>query len=74
MDALPDPAQRLADAVGPALSVVLATLTPGERIAYVLHDVFGIPYELIAALLDRPPATARALAARARRQVRATMP
>ncbi|MET7652693.1 sigma-70 family RNA polymerase sigma factor [Streptomyces sp. NPDC005486] len=67
-----DPAQDalLADSVGVALLVVLDTLTPGERLAFVLHDLFGVPYEEIAGIVDRTPEAARQLASRARRRVR----
>ncbi|WP_030612212.1 sigma-70 family RNA polymerase sigma factor [Streptomyces achromogenes] len=68
----PDPAQRalLADSVGLALLVVLDTLSPAERLAFVLHDMFGVPFEEIAGVLGRTPASARQLASRARRRVR----
>jgi RNA polymerase sigma-70 factor (ECF subfamily) len=71
-----DPEQEalLADAVGPALLVVLDTLTPGERLAFVLHDLFGVPFDEIAAILGRSPAAARQLASRARRRVRGADP
>jgi RNA polymerase sigma-70 factor (ECF subfamily) len=59
----------LADAVGPALLVVLDTLGPAERVAFVLHDVFAVPFEEIAAIVGRSPAAARQLASRARRRV-----
>ena len=59
----------LADAVGPALLVVLDTLAPAERVAFVLHDVFAVPFEEIAAIVGRSPAAARQLASRARRRV-----
>ncbi|MFD9317213.1 sigma-70 family RNA polymerase sigma factor [Streptomyces sp. NPDC060053] len=67
-----DPAQDalLADSVGVALLVVLDTLTPGERLAFVLHDLFGVPYEEVASIVDRTPEAARQLASRARRRVR----
>jgi RNA polymerase sigma factor (sigma-70 family) len=67
-----DPEQEtlLADSVGLALLVVLETLTPSERLAFVLHDAFGVPFEEIAPMLDRTPAAARQLASRARRRVR----
>ncbi|WP_432194157.1 sigma-70 family RNA polymerase sigma factor [Streptomyces sp. bgisy027] len=73
--ALPRPADPeqdalLADSVGVALLVVLDTLTPAERLAFVLHDLFGVPYEEVAAVVDRTPAAARQLASRARRRVR----
>jgi RNA polymerase sigma-70 factor, ECF subfamily len=61
----------LTDSVGLALLVVLETLTPPERLAFVLHDMFGVPFEQIATLLDRSPQAARQLASRARRRVRA---
>ncbi|MFJ8633859.1 sigma-70 family RNA polymerase sigma factor [Streptomyces sp. NPDC093568] len=67
-----DPEQDalLADSVGAALLVVLDTLTPAERLAFVLHDLFAVPYEEVAAVVDRTPAAARQLASRARRRVR----
>jgi RNA polymerase sigma factor (sigma-70 family) len=67
----PDPEQEavLADSVGPALLVVLDTLTPAERLAFVLHDLFAAPYEEIAPIVRRSPAAARQLASRARRRV-----
>jgi RNA polymerase sigma factor (sigma-70 family) len=61
----------LADSVGIALLVVLETLTPPERLAYVLHDIFSVPFDEIGAILDRSPEAARQLASRARRRVRA---
>jgi RNA polymerase sigma factor (sigma-70 family) len=71
-DTAPDPeAEALAaDAVGAALVVVLDTLQPAERLAFVLHDVFGVPFEDIALIVDRSPTAARQLASRARRRVR----
>jgi RNA polymerase sigma-70 factor (ECF subfamily) len=67
-----DPEQQtlLADSVGMALLVVLETLTPSERLAFVLHDTFAVPFEEIAPILDRTPAAVRQLASRARRRVR----
>ena len=67
----PDPEQEaiLADAVGLALQVVLDTLTPAERLAFVLHDMFDLPFDEIAPMLGRSPAAARQLASRARRRV-----
>jgi RNA polymerase sigma factor (sigma-70 family) len=67
----PDPAQEalLADAVGPALLVVLETLDPAARLAFVLHDVFGVPFDEIATIVGRSPVAARQLASRARRRV-----
>jgi RNA polymerase sigma-70 factor (ECF subfamily) len=67
-----DPEQEalLADSVGLALLVVLDTLTPAERLAFVLHDMFSVPFEEIGALIERSPAAARQLASRARRRVK----
>jgi RNA polymerase sigma-70 factor (ECF subfamily) len=59
-----------ADAVGVALLVVLETLTPAERLVFVLHDLFAMPFEEIAAVVGRSPAAAKQLASRARRRVR----
>jgi RNA polymerase sigma-70 factor (ECF subfamily) len=72
----PDPEQDalLADEVGPALLVVLEVLEPAERLTFVLHDVFGVPFEEIATIVGRSPAAARQLASRARRRVRGTSP
>ncbi len=72
----PEHEALLADAVGLALLVVLDTLTPAERVAFVLHDMFGVPFEEIAPLVDRTPAAARQLASRGRRRVsgQATVP
>ncbi|GAA3962193.1 sigma-70 family RNA polymerase sigma factor [Actinoplanes auranticolor] len=71
-----DPEQQalLADAVGLALLVVLETLTPAERLAYVLHDMFAVPFEDVATVIDRSPAAARQLASRARRRLRSEAP
>ena len=66
----PEEQALLADSVGLALNVVLETLTPAERLAFVLHDMFGMPFEEIASLVGRSPVTARQLASRARRRVR----
>jgi RNA polymerase sigma-70 factor, ECF subfamily len=66
----PEDDTMLADSVGLALLVVLETLTPAERIAFVLHDVFSMPFEVIAGVVDRSPAATRQLASRARRRVR----
>ena len=60
----------IADSVGLALLVVLDTLTPGERLAFVLHDMFDLPFEQIAPLVERSPEATRQLASRARRRVR----
>jgi RNA polymerase sigma factor (sigma-70 family) len=67
-----DPAQQalLADAVGVALLVVLDALSPAERVAFVLHDAFAVPFDEVATLLGTSPAAARQLASRARRRVR----
>ena len=62
----------LADSVGIALLVVLETLSPAERLAFVLHDLFAVPFEEIAPLVDRSPAAARQLASRARRRVQSS--
>ncbi|AQZ61888.1 putative RNA polymerase sigma factor [[Actinomadura] parvosata subsp. kistnae] len=72
----PDPEQAalLADSVGLALLVVLESLAPAERLAFVLHDMFAVPFEEIAPLVGRSPATARQLASRARRRVRGAAP
>ncbi|HET6809583.1 MAG TPA: sigma-70 family RNA polymerase sigma factor [Acidimicrobiales bacterium] len=59
----------LADMLGPALLIVLDTLAPSERLAFVLHDLFAVPFDDIAVILDKSPAAARQLASRARRRV-----
>src|SRR5215218_9629163 len=64
----------LADSVGLALLVVLETLSPAERLAFVLHDMFGVPFEEIAPIVERSPAASRQLASRARRRVRGSAP
>jgi RNA polymerase sigma-70 factor (ECF subfamily) len=69
-DADPEQEALLADSVGLALLVVLETLTPAERLAFVLHDMFAVSFEEIAPIVDRTPAAARQLASRARRRVR----
>jgi RNA polymerase sigma factor (sigma-70 family) len=69
MDGGPEHEAVLADSVGLALLVVLDTLGPAERVAFVLHDMFGLPFEDIAAATGRTPAAARQLASRARRRV-----
>mgnify|MGYP001065085036 FL=1 len=61
--------QEVADSVGAALLIVLDTLTPAERLAFVLHDMFAVPFEDIAPIVGRQPAAARQLASRARRRV-----
>lgn len=71
-----DPEQEvlLADSVGLALLVVLESLTPAERLAFVLHDMFGLPFEQIAPIVDRTPVAAKKLASRARQRVRGATP
>jgi len=64
----------LADSVGLALLVVLETLTPAERLAFVLHDMFAVPFDEIAPMVERTPEAARQLASRARRRVRGQAP
>jgi RNA polymerase sigma-70 factor (ECF subfamily) len=66
----PEQEAVLADSVGVALLVVLDRLAPAERLAFVLHDIFGMPFEEIAAIVGRSPEAARQLASRARRRVR----
>jgi RNA polymerase sigma-70 factor, ECF subfamily len=66
----PEREALLADSVGLALLVVLDTLTPPERLAFVLHDMFGVPFDEIGEIVDRSPAATRQLASRARRRVR----
>ena len=68
----PEQAALLAEGVGLALLVVLDTLAPAERLAFVLHDMFAVPFEEIAAIVGRSPAAARQLASRARRRVQGT--
>ncbi len=65
----PEHGALLADTVGLALLVVLETLTPAERVAFVLHDIFGMAFEQIAPIVERTPEAARQLASRARRRV-----
>jgi RNA polymerase sigma factor (sigma-70 family) len=67
----PEHEALLADSVGLALLVVLETLSPAERLAFVLHDMFAVPFDEIATIVDRSPDAARQLASRARRRVRA---
>ncbi len=67
---LPEEEAVLADSVGLALLVVLDTLAPAERLAFVLHDMFDLPFEEIAPLVGRTPPAARQLASRARRRVK----
>jgi RNA polymerase sigma-70 factor (ECF subfamily) len=59
----------LADSIGPALLVILHTRAPAERLAFVLHDMFAVPFDDIAAVVGRSPAAARQLASRGRRRV-----
>jgi RNA polymerase sigma factor (sigma-70 family) len=66
----PEHQALLADGIGLALLVVLETLSPAERLAFVLHDTFGVPFEEIAPIVGRSPAASRQLASRARRKVR----
>ena len=66
----PEHEALLADSVGLALLVVLETLSPAERLAFVLHDIFAVPFDEIAPIVDRSPEAARQLASRARRRVR----
>jgi RNA polymerase sigma factor (sigma-70 family) len=70
----PEHEALLADSVGLALLVVLETLTPPERLAFVLHDMFAVPFEEIALIVERSPETTRQLASRARRRVRGAAP
>lgn len=70
----PEEEALLADSVGLALLVVLDTLTPPERLAFVLHDMFAVPFDEIAGILDRTPDAARQLASRGRRRVRGAVP
>ena len=70
----PEHEALLADSVGLALLVVLDTLTPAERLAFVLHDMFAVPFEEIAPMIERSPAAARQLASRARRRVQGAAP
>jgi RNA polymerase sigma factor (sigma-70 family) len=70
----PEHEALLADSVGLALLVVLETLTPAERLAFVLHDMFAVPFEEIAPIVERSPEATRQLASRARRRVRGADP
>ncbi len=70
----PEHEALLADSVGLALIVVLETLTPPERLAFVLHDMFAVPFDQIASIVDRSPDATRQLASRARRRVRQAAP
>src|SRR5580704_14978087 len=73
-DADPEHQALMADSVGLALLVVLDTLTPAERLAFVLHDMFDVPFGQIAPVIERSPTAARQLASRARRRVRTAGP
>jgi RNA polymerase sigma factor (sigma-70 family) len=73
-DSDPEQAVVLADTVGLALLVVLDSLSPSERVAFVLHDIFGLSFSDIASILDRSPAATRQMASRARRRVRGQQP
>src|SRR5213596_3667255 len=70
----PEHEALLADSVGLALLVVLEALTPAERLAFVLHDMFAVPFEEIAPMVERSPEATRQLASRARRRVRGGAP
>jgi RNA polymerase sigma factor (sigma-70 family) len=70
----PEHEALLADAVGIALQVVLDALSPAERLAFVLHDMFAVPFDEIAVLVERSPEATRQLASRARRRVRGAAP
>jgi len=70
----PEHEALLADSVGIAMLMVLETLNPAERLAFVLHDMFGVPFEEIAPIVDRTPDAARQLASRGRRRLRAADP
>jgi RNA polymerase sigma factor (sigma-70 family) len=73
-DTDPEHEAMLADSVGLALLVVLETLTPAERLAFVLHDMFAVPFEEIARIVERSPEATRQLASRARRRVHGAAP
>src|SRR5437867_6438828 len=73
-DGDPESDAMLADSVGLALLVVLETLEPAERLAFVLHDVFGMTFDEIAPIVDRSPVAARQLASRARRRIQSKAP
>ena len=70
----PEADLALADAIGPALLLVLEMLAPAERVAFVLHDMFDLSFEAIAPIVDRTPTATRQLASRARRRVRGAEP
>src|SRR5947209_5873470 len=73
-DGDPESDAMLADSVGLALLVVLETLEPAERLAFVLHDVFGMTFDEIAPIVDRTPVAARQLASRAGRRIQSKTP
>src|SRR5579863_7989453 len=70
----PETEALLADSIGPALLVILHTLAPAERLAFVLHDMFAVPFDDIAPIVGRSPAAARQLASRARRRIQGAAP
>ena len=70
----PEREALLAESIGPALLVILHTLAPAERLAFVLHDMFAVPFDDIAPIVGRSPAAARQLASRARRRVQGVAP
>src|SRR5579862_6423233 len=70
----PETQALLADSIGPALLVILHTLAPAERLAFVLHDMFAVPFDDIAPIVGRSPAAARQLASRARRRIQGAAP
>src|SRR5216683_6291882 len=70
----PEDEALLADSIGPALLVILHTLAPAERLAFVLHDMFAVPFDDIAPIVGRSPAAARQLASRGRRRVQGVAP
>ena len=72
VDDVPEEHAVLADSIGMALLVVLDTLSPAERLAFVLHDIFAVPFEQIGVILDRSPDAAKQLASRARRRLSGT--
>jgi len=70
----PEEAAMIADSLGPAMLVVLETLSPAERISFVLHDMFAVPFDQIAPIVGRSPAATRQLASRARHRVQGVHP
>lgn len=74
LEPTPEDDALVAEAVGSAMQTVLDELTPPERVAFVLHDLFAVSFDEIAEMLDRSPAATRQLASRARRRVRGTTP